>query len=162
MPRYKLSRTDEGVAGFFEDLPALIVVIIGFGIFLLSIVNAFVAYQAQQDSFRMHQENKEFAQAIRSYDKLTYNFMEGVFSGDKILDISDETLESDFNPDALGYDYRLIINDVSNYPNGNLYKRTLQTSSPPVESSKYTVTSSVTIRVGEYYHPAQLIVTIWE
>ncbi len=162
MPHLPLSRKDEGVAGFFEDIPTLIVVIIGFGIFLLSIVNAFVTYQAQQDSFRMHQESVEFSQAIRAYDKLTYNSMEGIFLGDKILDISDKTIESDFHPDALGYDYRIIINDVSDYPDSILYKKTFQTVSPPSRASKFTVTSSVVIRVGDNYHATQLIVTIWE
>jgi len=158
-----LFRQNEGVAGFFEDIPALIVVIIGFGIFLLSMVNAFVAYQAQQNSFRMHQENVEFSQAIRSYDKLTYNNMEGVFQGEKILNTSTwGKIKNDFHPVALGYDYRIIINDVSDYPDKFLFKKNFQTSPPPSRTSKYTVTSSVVINVGEFYHPAQLIVTIWE
>ncbi len=138
------------------------VVIIGFGIFLLSIANAFVAYQASQNMLRMHQENVEFTQAIRVYDKLTYNDQEGVFLGDKILAIANETMEEDFNPNGLGYDYRIIINDVSDYPDTATYKKTIQTSSPPVRSSKFTVNSPVVIKVGENYHAAQLIVTIWE
>ena len=162
MPYLPLCRKDDGVAGFFEDIPTLIVVIIGFGIFLLSMVNAFVAYQAQQNTFRMHQENVEFAQAIRAYDKLTYNDQEGVFLGDKVLAISNGTMEQDFNSTALGYDYRIMINDVSDYPDSNTYKKTVQTSSPPSRTSKFTVNSPVVIKVGEYYHAAQLIVTIWE
>lgn len=161
MPRLPISRKNDGVAGFFEDIPTLIVVIIGFGIFLLTVVNAFVAYQAQQDSFRMHQEVVEFTQAMRVYDKFTYNSLEGVYLGDKLIDIQYDTIETDFNPRALGYDYRIIINDVSDYPNRNLYKRSFQTDSPPPEASKYTVTSSIVIRVGEYNHAGELIVTIW-
>ncbi len=162
MPQLPLSRRNEGIGEFFEDIPTLIVVIIGFGIFLLSLVNAFVGYQAQQDSFRMHQENVQFMEAIRAYDKFTYNSMEGVFLGYKILQVSDDTIELDFNPDALGYDYRIIINDVSDYPDGNLYKVSFQTASPPPERSKYTAASSVIIKVDEHYHTAQLIVTIWK
>lgn len=162
MPRKFSIRKDEGVAGFFEDIPALIVVIIGFGIFLLSIVSAFISYQTQQESFRMHQESVEFMEAIRIYDKITYDSKEGIFHGDSIQTITNETLKTDFHPDALGYEYRIIINDVSDYPNKNIYKKSFQTSAPPSSSSKYTITSSVVIKVGEYYHAAQLIVTIWE
>jgi hypothetical protein len=93
---------------------------------------------------------------------LTYNDKEGVFLGDKIMAIFIETMEEDFNPISLGYDYRIIINDVSDYPDGATYKKTIQTSSPPVRSSKFTVNSPVVIKVSENYHAAQLIVTIWE
>jgi hypothetical protein len=153
---------NEGVSGFFEDIPTLIVVIIGFGIFLLSLVNAFVGYQAQQDTFKMHQENLGFMEAIRAYDKFTYNSMEGVFHGDKIIQIPEDTIRTDFNPDALGYDYRIIINDVSDYPDSNLHKVSFQTATPPPEGSKYTSVSSVIIKIHEHYHAAQLIVTIWK
>lgn len=161
MLQLRLFGEDEGVSGFFEDIPALIVVILGFGIFLASIANAFVTYQAQQDSFRMHEKSLEFTRAIRGYDKLTYNYMEGIFEGKKLLGISNETIEEDFNPDRLGYDYRIIVNDVSDYPNSNLYVKSFQTSSLHLKSSKYTIASSVVIKVEEHYHSAQLIVTIW-
>ena len=138
------------------------VVIIGFGIFLLSISNAFAAYQTSQNMLRMHQENVEITQAIRVYDKLTYNDQEGVFLGDKILAIANETIEEDFNPISLGYHYQIIINDVSDYQDSTIYKKTVQTSPPPSRSSKFTINSPVVIRVGEKGHAAQLIVTIWE
>jgi hypothetical protein len=154
--------SNHGVAGFFEDIPALIVVIIGFGIFLLSMVNAFVAYQSQQNSFRMHQESVEFSQAIRGYDRLTYNSMEGVFLGDNILNLSDIKIKNDFHPNSLNFNYLVIIKDVSDYPDSHKYIRNFDTSDVPQRTSIYTVSSSVVIVVGDNYHAAQLIVMIWE
>ncbi|UCG68759.1 MAG: hypothetical protein JSV09_13285 [Thermoplasmata archaeon] len=161
MPHRPLHQEDEGIGGFFEDIPTLIIVILGFGIFLLSIVNAFVGYQAQQDNFRMHRECVEFTEALMAYEELTYESTKGIIDGDKFLIISEDDLKQDFNPASLGFDYRIIIKDVSDYENSNTYIKSFQTSSPPARLSKYSVTSSIVIRVNGNYHGAQLIVTIW-
>lgn len=152
---------EEGIAGFFEDIPVLIVVTIATGIFLYSLVHAYVLYLDQFEEQRMHENAREFCGSIRSYDGLTYGSEEGIFLGDKLNSLTDEALQEDFNETVLGYDYQISIIDTSDYPISVNFTKSFRTSMPPVKGNKYSITTSILIKVDETYHAAQLIVTIW-
>lgn len=152
---------EEGIAGFFEDIPVLIVVTIATGIFLYSLVHAYVLYLDQFEEQRMHENVREFYGSIRSYDGLTYVSEEGVFLGDKLTSLTDEELQEDFNETVLGYDYQVSIIDTSDYLNSANFTKSFKSSLPPVKGNKYSITTSILIKVDETYHAGQLIVTIW-
>jgi len=157
MPRF----AEEGTAGFFEDIPVLIVVIIATGIFLYSLVHAYVVYLDNMEYQRMNDEVAGFQNAIRGYEGLIVEFEEGVFSGDKLISLSLDEMKEDFDPNVLGYDYQVSIIDTSSYQNSLEYTKSFATSEPPSRGERYSTTTSVLIAVGESYHAGQLIVTIW-
>lgn len=156
-----LKKREEGIAGFFEDIPVLIVVTIATGIFLGSLVHAYVNYLDQFEHRNMHDNVTDFSDAVRSYEGLVWEYEEGVFEGDKLISLNENTLQKDFNESTLGYHYRIAIIDTSDYPNSNDYSTSFGNLNPPMKANKYTVTTSVLIKVDEKLHAAQMIVTIW-
>jgi len=155
-----IRKDNKGVAGFFEDIPVLIVVVISIGMFIVSVVHVYANYAAQQDALRMYEDCREFTQAIRTYDSLMYQSQEGMFDVQKMETLANETLEYDFNRTSLGFDYQILIRDVSDYPKPIV--RAFGALHIPRDVSKITITSSINIRVSsEEIHAAQLIVTIW-
>ncbi len=152
---------EEAIAGFFEDIPVLIVVVIATGIFLYSLVNGYVMYLNQLEHQRMNENAQELCGSIRNYDGLTDGKRDGVFLGDKLLILDMVTLEEDYDPDRLGYGYQISIIDTSNYPNSANFTKSFATSTPPISGSKYSITTSVLISIDDNNHAAQLIVTIW-
>lgn len=152
---------EEGIAGFFEDIPVLLVVIIATGIFLFSLVHAYVLYLDQFEYQRMHENALGLSRSVRSYDGLIYGSEEGVFLGDKLTSLTFEALQEDFNVTRLGYNYQVSIIDTSDYQNSVNYTKSFKTANPPVTGNRYSVTTSVLIKVDKTYHAAQLIVTIW-
>lgn len=152
---------EEGAAGFFEDIPVLIVVLIATGIFLYSLVHAYVVYLDNLENQTMADEVAGFQDAIRGYEGLIVDFEEGVFSGDKLISISLEDLKEDFNPRVLGYNYQVSIIDTSSYQNSLNYTKSFATSEPPARGDRYSVTTSVLILIEDSYHAGQMTVTIW-
>lgn len=157
MPKF----AEEGAAGFFEDIPVLIVVLIATGIFLYSLVHAYVVYLDNLENQKMVDEAVGFQDAVRGYEGLIVEFEEGVFSGDKLISLSLEDLTEDFNPLVLGYNYQVTIIDTSSYQNSLDYTKSFATSEPPARGDRYSVTTSVLILVEDTYHAGQLAVTIW-
>jgi hypothetical protein len=156
-----LKKREEGIAGFFEDIPVLIVVTIATGIFLGSLVSAYVSYLDQFEHRNMHNNALDFSDAIRSYEGLVHEHEEGVFEGEKLVSLDERALQEDFNESTLGYHYQVAIIDTSDYQNSNNYTTSFGDSNPPLKGNKYTVTTSVMIKVDEKFHAAQMIVTIW-
>lgn len=155
-----LDKDNRGVAGFFEDIPALIIVVIAIGMFTVSAAHVYAGYVAQQNTLRMYDDCREFTQSIRTYDGLTYRSQEGMFDIQKIESLANETLEYAFNRTSLGFDYQIIIRDVSDYPKPIM--KSFGAFIIPLDISKITITSSVNIRISnDEIHAAQLIVTIW-
>lgn len=156
-----LKEREEGIAGFFEDIPVLLVVTIATGIFLYSLVHAYVLYLDQFEYQRMHENALDICSSVRSYDGLIYGSEEGIILDNKLTSMTNEAIQKDFNATVLGYNYQISIIDTSDYPNSANYTKSFRTSTPPVKGNKYSVTTSVLIKVDEAYHAAQLIVTIW-
>jgi hypothetical protein len=154
-------RGEEAVAGPFEDIPVLIIVMIATGIFLFSLVNAYATYLDQYDHQRMHENAHTLSQSLRSYDQLIYGSQEGVFSGDKVISLSSDILALDYDQRSLGYNYQVSIIDKSDYSDNLDFTRTFGNSDPPLSGDKYSVTDSILIKVDNEYHAAQLVVTIW-
>jgi hypothetical protein len=151
----------EGIAGPFEDIPVLLVVIIATAIFLFSLVHAYVNYIDNIEKQRMRENTQSLCNSLRSYEVLLDGSSDGVYDGEKLQTFSNEKLNVDYNESRLGFHFRMSIVDTSDYPNANYYTMSFGDLNPPVEGDKYTVTTSILIRVDSEYHAAQLIVTVW-
>lgn len=152
---------EEGVAGFFEDIPVLIIVTIATAIFLYSLVHAYAVYLDCLETQTMQDEARHLGRALRGYEKLAAGGEEGVISGEKLVVLTTESLREDFDPRTLGYQYQVSIIDTSDHPDFMDYTRSFATSEFPSRGNRFSETTSVLIRVGETYHAAQLTITIW-
>ncbi len=152
---------EEGIVGPFEDIPVLLVVIIATGIFLFSLVHAYVGYIDNVENQRMRKNALSLSDSLRSYEKLQDGSSEGIYLGEKLQLFSNEKLNEDYNESRLGYHFRMSVLDTSSYPSSNNYTKSFGNPSLPIHGNKYTVITSILIRVDSEYHPAQLIITLW-
>ncbi|MDP7263945.1 MAG: hypothetical protein QGH39_00115 [Candidatus Thermoplasmatota archaeon] len=113
-----LSGRKDAVAGFFEDLPALMVVVIGVTIFLASMINAFMNYSVRQYE-NDPQDGQKLLEAIVSYPGLIKDgYKDGTFDRAKLRDLTIDDFERDIFTD---FDYEIYIEDVSDYPDRENY-----------------------------------------
>jgi hypothetical protein len=156
-------RRDRATAGFFEDIPALIVVTIGLGIFFSSAIYAFVNYHKSSSSTSFVDYAHDFADAVRSCPALLYDDnnapLSGVYDYEKIQHVSLLDLNRTLN---CPYFYSINITDVSDYQDHRCDRR--------IESATYLdspirirVSLSATVRVDlSQYHASLLTVEVWQ
>ncbi len=126
IPRKTLSVRKDAVAGFFEDIPALMVVVIGVTIFFASMINAFMNYSVTQFEDDP-QEGQKLLEAIISYSGLTKDgYKDGTFDRGKLRNLTIEDLERDIFTE---FEYEIYVEDVSDYPDRENY--TFNTSKVP-------------------------------
>ena len=152
-------RDVRAVAGSFEDLPALLIILVASSVLIVTIAGSYAAYHSYLDGLRLHEEAVQFSQAVRTYDILTWNGEEGRFLASKLNENSRAQMVLDFPPESLGFHYNVRIQDVSTYD----YRYDWWAGEEiPAGITRESVTSPVTIRneAGQS-HAAHLIVTIW-
>ncbi len=109
----KRKMDDKGVVGFYEDVPALLIVVVATVIFLASIYSAIGRHEQKTSISDFEREALEFADAVRSSPLLLHEGEVGRFDATKIQGLESENLTRSLNyPDFF---YRVEITDVSNY-----------------------------------------------
>ncbi len=156
---------DKAVVGFYEDVPALLIVVVGTVIFLSSLYATLERYDRGKEISDFETEAIEFAEGVRASPLLTYQNRIGQFDASKVQGLNSENLTRSFsNPD---FHYRVILTDVSNYT----YKYNKTWSSEPdynfteasYEKGRKVIDLSVNIVVDtNEIHPARLRVEVWE
>lgn len=113
MSDMRMKFNNHGVAGFFEDIPALIVVIIGIVFFVSCITASFIFYTQQQYD-REDEKGEQLLEALLSYNGLKASGKkDGTFDLVKLRGMEPEILGRDIHTTL---DYQLEIIDVSDYP----------------------------------------------
>lgn len=150
-------RNEGGVAGFFEDIQVLIVVTISMGIFLASAVNAYASYLSFQDSIRFQKDANDFADSLLSYDGLIHEKRRGMLDAFKLGNLDPQKIRQDLQ---INYEFQIIVNDVSKYPNASNYDIIIESSSPLGSRRSSVLSANIWISDIEI-HAARLAVTIW-
>ena len=155
-------RSDKGgTTGFFEDLPALAVVIMSFVIYISLMNSVLESSTKTQGELDFSYEVNEFLRSLRSAGCLTHNGVTGLFDYQKVMHLTVENLTREIDVD---YDYRVEIMDVSGYYMN--YSKSVNTSSVEegqrFEKGMWVGVSSAAIWVSdEEVHSARVVVTIW-
>ncbi len=106
-------KTDkDGVAGFFLDIPVLLVIIIGLTLFILTFTNLYFAYVDEVENIEMYNSSVDVHRKIQMYEEILYEYEGETRTGnlcvDKLDDIGNETFEEDITTDTR-YDYAVFI-----------------------------------------------------
>jgi len=101
---------DSGGTDFFEDLQALIVVVLGIGIFLASSAYSYVSFQNFQRDLRNQREAFAFLSDFLSYGPLLVEGQQGLLDARKIAGITTEDIIRDLGPPL---PFRILIHDTS-------------------------------------------------
>lgn len=166
----KMLRIDSAraVGGFYEDIPALIIVTIGLMIFIVSFTHTYSAYGTHQESAKLAKQGSAFLENVRSYDGFLYEESNlqraGVFCAEKLLAFSAdksrarERFATYFN---LEFEFRIELIDVSGYPvKYNLDISSLECTDFKLASFKFE-SSACIVALENEVHAAKLIVTVW-
>ncbi|MFP4608508.1 MAG: hypothetical protein ACLFNY_02890, partial [Candidatus Aenigmatarchaeota archaeon] len=104
---------DRGVVGFYEDVPALLIVVVATVIFLGSMYSAVQRHGQKSSVSDFERDAIEFAEAVKASPLLLYESNVGQFDATKVQYIGSENLTQSLNyPD---FYYRITLADVSNY-----------------------------------------------
>jgi hypothetical protein len=162
----RLHRGRRAVAGFFEEIPAAVVVITAFLLFMSAMVGGLRAYDQELGASNFAFQANSFLKGLEGYKNLTYLNQQGVFEAAKVTTLTVSNITYDFHPP---FNYMVSITDLSNYT--EKYNMVLNTSSLPTSSASLTVgmvreSTTVSLWVPEVtfdeYHAALLTVIIWE
>lgn len=158
----KLARDKNGVTGFFEDLPALAVVLMVFVIYLSLLGGVMDRSTEHHQTINFNEELNEFITQFRSASCLTHDGITGLFDAHKVMALSLDNLTKEIQVD---YDSRIEIRDTSGYYMN--YSRTLNTTTIQEEErfsmGKGVGITAVSIWVSdEEIHSARVVITIWK
>jgi hypothetical protein len=162
----RLRRGRRAVAGFFEEIPAAVVVITAFLLFMSAMIGGLRTYNQELGASNFAFQANSFLEELEGYKNLTYLNQQGVFEAAKVTTLTVSNITYDFHPP---FNYNVTIIDLSNYT--VKYNMSLATSSFPTTSASLKVgmvreSTTVSIWVPELtfdeFHAALLTVTIWE
>lgn len=151
---------EAGTVDIFEEVPAILVVIVAIFIFLMTIAEGFVSYSERTEEDRLAQQLESFCDSILSFELLLFDSEMGRFNSFRLDAEGREKLHDSFRPDMLGFHYNVTIADVG------LYEEKYDWSAgEEVRESTLSRTTSVPVIISNAYgqnHPAMMRVTIWE
>ncbi|MCK5024912.1 MAG: hypothetical protein KAR56_04775 [Thermoplasmata archaeon] len=148
---------EEGTAGPFEELPALMVVLIAISLFSVSVAHATMSRDDNQEYITLQEDCRTFASMVRSSHVLCGENPAGIYNLVHIQNISNEAVLEEFNSTLLGFEYRITIQPIDNQTAITI---------PSAEVSDIlqmaTVHTCVNIVDNDRITAARLIVSIWE
>ncbi len=154
-----LGDDEKGIAGFFEDLPTLLIVLVATTLFLSTMLNTVMTYRDYKETQYIREDLNQFIEEIRNWNYLVLE-ERGQFAGDRVSSLDADRMKKEFNTTALGYNYRVFIEDRSDYP--RQFDKTIHTEEIPDEVEIYSRSSFVTVvdeRGNE--HLCEMVVSIW-
>lgn len=148
----------KGVAGFFIDIPALIVIIIGLSIFTVSIYQAHLSYSEEKREEHMINDLNNFIKVFREYDYISES--EGIFRIENLKTLNSTILEREYSPTKFKFNYKIEIIDDSNY--NNKYYFSFQSDELPKNQDIYSLKSSIILKEDTgINHLSTLRISIW-
>jgi|SRR3990172_4819391 len=146
-----------GIAGFFEEIPLLTIVIIGLSVFLASLFSAYSLYVGALEALRFRENAQDFAESLYADSRLTGDGPGGRFIAASLTEDVRAELETDFQPINLGFHYNVTVSDVSDYPD----RFTWYAGESAAGRDVRTITKPLVIVDGDLAHPSLLIVKVW-
>jgi len=165
-----------GVTGFFEDIPALMVVTIGLFIFVLSLVHLVGTFADARDDFNMDRDGYLLLGNIKSYEEILVNasytkeYNVGRFDADKLDRLNESKINRDLHIGKYyKYRYNIEIKDFTSvsYVGQKINKVregnwSYGESVPSHVEKSVVYSTTIAIRHGIFdYNVGYLKVTIW-
>jgi hypothetical protein len=152
---------DDAVAGAFEELPALMVVLVAISLFSVSVAHAVNAWSEGAESARLGEDCLAFASMVRSSETLA-----GPGGGDielsRLMNATSESFMEEFDPESLGFGYRVTVNCLDLETGNSTWTVVLGTGEMPDGASLATVHTCANVLDGEAVGASRIAVTIWE
>jgi len=147
---------EDAIAGAFEELPALLVILIGISLFSVSFAHA----TTTRDDFYEYQELQEdcldFAGMVRGSETLCGKNSQGTFDSSRLSNETGQAFIEEFNSTLMGFEYRVSVQVI-----GNGSSVLLQSSEIPELSDTATFHTCANVDVNGRIEAARISVSIW-
>jgi len=140
----------------FEELPALLVVLIAISLFTVSVAEATMTWNENQEWEMLQKDCKTFLKLLRCSELLCIPNSPGIFDQAKLSNISTNELAQTFNTSDLGFEYRISIQTMLNNVSLLFYS-----SAFPESGMVCTSHSCVNLDNQGRIGGARLVVSIW-
>ncbi len=153
---------DKGVAGFFEDLPSFMIIVIALGVLISSIFYSSLHYIEAWEENDKYEACMELLEGLENYDKLlvvgghTAQPISGFFSLEKLENMNTTVLKKALRSE---YEYTVIIKDLENSSQSWSFG---DEPSPNEKLEKVSMFTTIVLKIeGDEPHLARLKVTLW-
>ena len=161
----RLYLNNDGVAGYFEDLPKLLFILFAVGLFVTSTVIVYGAYNRFNEYTQMVDNLNTFSNDILNWDNLTLG-QEGVLNGQVLENMDIEDWEYRFSPEVKYFEYQVMLLDRSEYNLTFGVERQdygpISTQERPIGIDIYSKSTPVVVQDADgNYRASFLVVAIW-
>ncbi len=161
----RLHLNNDGVAGYFEDLPKLLFILFAVGLFVTSTVIVYGSYNRFNEHTQMMDNLNTFSNDVLNWDNITLN-NEGVLNGNALNNMDIDDWEYQFPPEVKYFEYQIIVMDRSQYNLTYGLERQdygpISTEARPVGVDIYSKSTPVVILDADgNYRASYLVVAIW-
>ncbi|MDO9537676.1 MAG: hypothetical protein Q7J68_05110 [Thermoplasmata archaeon] len=151
---------NDAIAGAFEELPSLLVVLVAISLFSVSVAHASISWNENSDYLALQEDCIVFAGMVRNSKVLGMDGQPGTYDSKVLLNLSEESFFEEFNSTLLGFGYRVVINCIDSDGQSNL-NLTIQSSEIAQATDFATAHTCVNVDMGGKMAAARVAVTIW-
>ncbi len=151
-----INREEEAIAGAFEELPALLVVLIAISLFSVSFAYATTSWAEDREYLGLQEDCRTFSSMVRSSTTFCGDCDAGLFDLSRVQNITNYSIQNEFNSTILDFDYRVSIQPIEG--NSSI---TFQTSEILDMANVATYHTCVNVLDSGNITSARLIVSIW-
>jgi hypothetical protein len=152
---------DDAIAGAFEELPTLLVVLVAISLFSVSVAHAAASWGESDDYIKLQEDCQTFAGMVRASDTLCAEGKTGIFDIGKLQNISQEDFLEEFNSTLFGFGYRVTIQCVEPEIGNATLGVEIQTSEMPQNLELASFHTCVNVDNAGTTGAARITVTIW-
>lgn len=152
---------DSGIAGAFEELPVLLVVLVAVSLFSVSVAHAAATWGESDGTAQLQDESDAFSEMVRASDTLCIGGSEGVYDFNSLQIFSEADILDEFNSSVLGFDYRISIQCIDPSSGNITLGVEVQTSPLPSGGPVACTHTCVNVDKGGSVGAARVTVTVW-
>ncbi len=156
-----LGADSAGIAGAFEELPTLMVVLVAVSLFSVSVAHAASSWNGTEDYSGLQEDCLTFSGMVRASETLCDDGKPGTFSYNKLQNLSGEEFLKEFNATSLGIGYRVVVQCMDTGTGNIALNWTVQSADIPKGVDLATFGSCVGVNNNGRIGAARLTVTIW-
>lgn len=150
-----------GIAGAFEELPTLMVVLVAVSLFSVSVAHAVLSFDSTEDYSGLREDCLTFSGMVRASETLSDDGKPGVFSHNKLQNLTGEDFLREFNATSLGIGYRVSVQCLDTGTGNIILDWTVQSADIPKSLDLATFSSCIGVDNNGIREAARLTVTIW-
>jgi len=156
-----LSADSAGIAGAFEELPVLLVVLVAVSLFSVSVANYASSWNDSDEYTALQEDCLAFAAMVKNSRTLCEPDHGGIFSFGNLENFTAEKFLDEFNATSLGIGYCVTVQCLDAQTGEITLNRTVQTADLPTDRDRASFNSCVSVDNNGYRGAARLSVTVW-